>query len=335
MKLSLAQKILLPYSMLGLLMLALLAALFTFNMKERAASDRETTQREIKSSVQAISARVQNGILTRQDSYAIDAAKQALRVDDLLSKLEQDGSNYDKFRKEFEGYLSRVVATNSLFLENRVDVGTVQLTQVRALEKQMDVAMDRDIKSAAAESARLIQLGQTLQIGALAIFLISIVVVTVLVKRNIINPLSGIAGALRGVSREGSSGDHIEDIAAQMKVAAAKYDRWIYDHQAWKTRLMACVDGTSTEKLDPEVVAGDGKCDLGKWLRGDGQKFYAGTDLFRQIVRDHQEVHAYAGKVAKLVASGEPSAESFSTFSQALLRLTLDLNKFRPTVVDG
>lgn len=339
MKLSLAQKILLPYAMLGLLMLALLTALFSFNMKERAATDRETTLREIKSAVQQISARVQNGILTRQDSYAIDAAKAALKADDLLTKLEQDGGSYEKFRKEFEGYLGRVVATNSLFLENRVDLGTMQLTQVRGLERQMDVAMDRDIKAAAEESARLVKLGQALQIGALAIFLISIIVVTVLVKRNIINPLSGIAGALRGASsdptrRGASGGDHIEDIAAQMKVADAKYDRWIYDHQAWKSRLTACVDGTSTEKLDPAVISGDDKCDLGRWLNGDGMKFYGGTTAFRQIVQDHREVHVNAGNVVKLVASGESAAESFGTFSQALLRLTLDLNKFKPTVVD-
>ena len=308
-------------------------------MKERAGSDRETTLREIKSSVQQISARVQNGILTRQDSYAIDAAKAALKVDDLLTKLDQEGGGYDKFRKEFENYLARVVATNSLFLENRVDIGTMQLTQVRGLEMQLDVIMDRDIKAAATESARLVQLGQALQIGALAIFLISITVVTVLVKRNIINPLSGIAGALRGASsdptkRGAAGGDHIEDIAAQMKVADAKFDRWIFDHQAWKSRLTACVDGTSTEKLDAAAISGDHECDLGKWLHGDGMKFYGGNTAFMQILHEHRELHACAGKVVKLVASGEPTAEPFSTFSQALLRLTLDLNKFKPTVVD-
>ncbi|GIX37915.1 MAG: hypothetical protein KatS3mg127_1154 [Silanimonas sp.] len=41
-------------------------------------------------------------------------------------------------------------------------------------------------------------------------------------------------------------------------------------HQAWKSRLRAVLDGTSTETLDPATVEKDHVCALGQWLYGKG-----------------------------------------------------------------
>ena len=62
-------------------------------------------------------------------------------------------------------------------------------------------------------------------------------------------------------------------------------------HVRWKVRLEQYIDGTSTEKLDPNIVGMDNQCLLGKWIYGAGGQKYGSTPLFQEIKEIHTEFH--------------------------------------------
>ena len=167
-----------------------------------------------------ISARVQNSILTRQESFAIEAAKLALDVDALVVKLEAlEGSDLSGFRERFQNYFANMVAISSVFLENRAEIGAVRLGEVRAFERQLDEAIDHDIEKARGERQRMERLSGWLQLGALVVMLGVLASMLVYVKRYIVNPLGGMAQTLGRMENDmttrlvASTQDEIGDMA--------------------------------------------------------------------------------------------------------------------------
>lgn len=80
-------------------------------------------------------------------------------------------------------------------------------------------------------------------------------------------------------------------------------------HQAWKQRLYACVCGESPEPLNPEVIAVDNRCDLGKWLyqvRDSQPRLRADTaSLFTRLLDDHAAFHVTAATVVRKAQSDQ------------------------------
>lgn len=77
------------------------------------------------------------------------------------------------------------------------------------------------------------------------------------------------------------------------------FQKWIGAHRQWRQRLTGFIDGSSNENLDENVVCQDNRCDLGKWIYNNGQKFYGDLPVFRQIVEDHAHFHRCAGQVIR------------------------------------
>lgn len=75
------------------------------------------------------------------------------------------------------------------------------------------------------------------------------------------------------------------------------FQKWIAAHRDWRRRLLAYIDGVSDEKLDETVICHDNRCDLGKWIHGNGGKFYGGEAVFQQLQQDHAAFHRSAGEV--------------------------------------
>ncbi len=69
------------------------------------------------------------------------------------------------------------------------------------------------------------------------------------------------------------------------------FQKWIAAHRDWRRRLQAYIDGLSTEQLDEKAISCDDRCDLGKWIHGNGRRFYGSENNFRQLQADHAHFH--------------------------------------------
>jgi len=70
-------------------------------------------------------------------------------------------------------------------------------------------------------------------------------------------------------------------------------------HVSWKLRLQKCLDGTSEEKLDADVVCRDDQCKLGKWIHGSALKHFDGLQAFLDLREDHATFHQLAGQIVR------------------------------------
>ena len=76
-------------------------------------------------------------------------------------------------------------------------------------------------------------------------------------------------------------------------------------HMRWKARLKAVVDGTSSETLDPAIVALDDRCALGTWLHGAGKERFAANPDYQKVVDWHRDFHRCAAGILEAMARGD------------------------------
>ncbi len=92
---------------------------------------------------------------------------------------------------------------------------------------------------------------------------------------------------------------------AQPKVRSVglDFDRVINAHLQWKVKLNAFLGGEG-EKLDPDAVGRDDKCELGCWIHGDGQRF-ANNAAYREVRSRHAAFHQCAAEVIRRRMAGD------------------------------
>lgn len=101
-------------------------------------------------------------------------------------------------------------------------------------------------------------------------------------------------------------------------------------HKAWRQRLQATLDGTSSENIDVGTVAQDNLCILGKWLYGPGRSLYAHLPEYEVLRKAHAEFHICAGEILLEHQNGNSGSAMvimkgpFSNFSN---QIQLDLVK--------
>ncbi len=105
----------------------------------------------------------------------------------------------------------------------------------------------------------------------------------------------------------------------------------IEKHAEWKLKLRLAL--TRREHLDVESVAHDDRCDLGRWLYGDGQKHFGTLLSFGDCLRKHADFHLEAARVARAINDGRydeaeamlngtgPYASASSSVGVAIMRL--------------
>lgn len=77
-------------------------------------------------------------------------------------------------------------------------------------------------------------------------------------------------------------------------------DAALVAHAEWKFRLANYVEGRSTERLDPDHVGCDDRCDLGKWIHGQTHR----SSILVELEEVHAAFHRAAAEVVSLVHSG-------------------------------
>jgi hypothetical protein len=80
------------------------------------------------------------------------------------------------------------------------------------------------------------------------------------------------------------------------------FDQAISCHVQWKSKLMAYINHPD-HSLNAASLGSDDQCDLGKWLRGEGQK-YANSPEFKKLVADHTHFHKAAAEIVKKADAG-------------------------------
>jgi len=76
-------------------------------------------------------------------------------------------------------------------------------------------------------------------------------------------------------------------------------------HVRWKVRLENYIDGTTTEKLDVEVIGMDNQCPLGKWIYGIGGDKYNANLLFQEIRGIHADFHKCSAGIMRQSDAGD------------------------------
>jgi hypothetical protein len=88
---------------------------------------------------------------------------------------------------------------------------------------------------------------------------------------------------------------------------SADWLRIITAHVEWKLRLQKFLDGTSTETLDPAVIAVDNRCELGKWIYSVGTSFKNSTN-YTTVKESHAHFHKVAATIVSHHLHGDTQA---------------------------
>lgn len=77
----------------------------------------------------------------------------------------------------------------------------------------------------------------------------------------------------------------------------------IVAHSEWKRKLKAYLQNPDHSLRSAEVAL-DSKCELGKWIVGEGRQ-YASSAVFRNLTAEHTRFHKAAGELVHLANSGQ------------------------------
>jgi hypothetical protein len=85
------------------------------------------------------------------------------------------------------------------------------------------------------------------------------------------------------------------------------FDQAISAHSKWKAKLRSYL-AKPDRSLSASEVAQDDKCELGKWIFGEGAK-YSGLPEFQTLRSEHARFHKAAAGVIHKAESGQSVAE--------------------------
>jgi hypothetical protein len=111
------------------------------------------------------------------------------------------------------------------------------------------------------------------------------------------------------------------------------FEQAILAHRKWKDRLNGYLAKPDRSLLATEVAA-DNKCELGKWISGDGAK-HASLQEFQMLRSEHARFHRAAADVIRKADAGQSvSGETalggkseFSAASIAVVKAIVELRK--------
>ena len=89
------------------------------------------------------------------------------------------------------------------------------------------------------------------------------------------------------------------------EVAGLNFKTAIDAHMKWKKRLDDYIKGTSTEKLNVDVVCRDDQCPLGKWIHDKGGEKFGYSETFFDMKAHHAHFHRCAGDVLVAAQAGD------------------------------
>lgn len=103
-----------------------------------------------------------------------------------------------------------------------------------------------------------------------------------------------------GFGADSSYNVHLATEAAKRARNSLDIDVSIAAHENWLTRLETYMVGRGQARLDPEKVACDCNCDLGRWIHGEGEEHLGEFAAFQDLKAVHKMFHYKASSVVSL-----------------------------------
>lgn len=128
-------------------------------------------------------------------------------------------------------------------------------------------------------------------------------------------------GAEEATETRPPSGLDLQEAMVGLDIETAKFA-----HENWKLRLQAYLEGNSSEDFSPEVICFDDRCDLGKWIHGQGQAKLGKFPGFTALTGHHKMFHYAASNVVSLHRAGHTAEahemldHQFTEFSRNVVR---------------
>ena len=91
----------------------------------------------------------------------------------------------------------------------------------------------------------------------------------------------------------------------EAEAAGLNFHSAIVSHQNWKARFRAMIESGISEALNPEVIAQDNQCAVGKWIYGSAKEQYGDHPLYEKLRGDHAFFHLCASRVLVMILRGE------------------------------
>jgi hypothetical protein len=117
------------------------------------------------------------------------------------------------------------------------------------------------------------------------------------------------------------------------------FDQAIAAHVAWKGKLSKYL-AKPDQSLQPSEIGLDNRCDLGKWIAGEGQKF-ASLAEYASVKSEHTRFHKIAAAIVLRANAGQKVEEEvalgakseFMSASGAVVRSLMALKSKVGTLV--
>lgn len=98
------------------------------------------------------------------------------------------------------------------------------------------------------------------------------------------------------------------------------FDEAIKAHAAWKMKLQTYLSHPD-HSLDPAVIECDNRCDLGKWIYGEGAKHNKLTE-YADLRSEHAKFHKAAAAIVRKADSGQSVSEEVALGSKSAFGMT-------------
>ncbi|KAB2953453.1 methyl-accepting chemotaxis protein [Heliorestis acidaminivorans] len=192
---SLRVKIMAPIAVVGILILMLLSSNLVFT-KTYVAKIMETRQtlNQLNNSIMNVQSATQTGIITEDEQYAIETAKESLQAFALLDRL--DGLEEElawELRESYTYFYGTLVSTNSLFLENRLQEAQERLQEAEAVVQQMQSEMNQNLRLQMEKYERAVSIQSGLLILTLLATIVGFSYLGFIVLPAMIKPLRNLA----------------------------------------------------------------------------------------------------------------------------------------------
>lgn len=90
-----------------------------------------------------------------------------------------------------------------------------------------------------------------------------------------------------------------------VEAAGLNFHLAILSHQKWKSRFKAMIDTGIIEALNPDVIAKDNECVLGKWIHGPAKEKFSAHSYYEKLRKDHAFFHQCASRVLVMIIRDE------------------------------
>ncbi|KTG17265.1 MULTISPECIES: methyl-accepting chemotaxis protein [unclassified Guyparkeria] len=136
-------------------------------------------------------------------------------------------------------------------------------------------------------------------------------------NRNITTISGETEDTLENSREVASLGNELANMAGQLQKLLAQFNTESsasFDfesakaaHRAWKTRVRSYLNGDETA-IDPEQIASDRQCELGRWYFGLGKKKFGHLPDMQAIEEPHRQLHAKVKQIVDLKQAGQTEA---------------------------